>query len=174
MIVKLPYAAFAGAWYAGCGALVALAHFAQAAPSPVSPRPSLVRRIVRVAPKHLARCQRQMAWDCDIHAVPRQRDYSRRYRVRATAYMPRPAEGGRYTVTERDGRAAHGIAVDPRLIPLGTRLWIPGYGHAVADDIGSAIKGHHIDIRVQDHDREIAWGSRQIQVYVLADPIKSD
>ena len=76
-------------------------------------------------------------------------------------------EGGRWTKTERDGRAVHGVAVDPALIPLGTRLWIPGYGHAIADDIGGAIKGHRIDLRMQSASNMRQWGVRNIQVYVL-------
>jgi 3D (Asp-Asp-Asp) domain-containing protein len=38
------------------------------------------------------------------------------------------------------------IAVDPRLIPLGSRLYVPGYGAGRAEDTGGAIKGHHIDV----------------------------
>jgi len=83
--------------------------------------------------------------------------------------MPRPSEGGRYTYTQRDGKAAHGIAVDPSVIPLGTHLWIPGYGNALADDVGSAIQGHRIDVRVQEHEQLAAWGVRNLSVYVLAD-----
>lgn len=94
------------------------------------------------------------------------------FRVKATAYCPinTRMEGGRWTATQRDGRSAHGIAVDPRLIPLGTRLWVPGYGHAVADDTGGAIKGHHIDVRLQTRSGMSKWGVRRLNVYVLADP----
>ena len=82
------------------------------------------------------------SWDASgTLATPPPGAFRRLFRVRATAYIPRRSEGGRYTFTERDGRAAHGIAVDPRIIPLGTRLWVPGYGDAIADDVGSAIQG---------------------------------
>ena len=86
-----------------------------------------------------------------------------------TAYMPisMGIEGGRWTATSKDGRAAHGVAVDPRIIPLGTHLWIPGYGHAVADDTGSLIRGHHVDLRVQRRDSMRGWGTRQVPVYVI-------
>ena len=97
--------------------------------------------------------------------------YKRSFRVIATAYSPINTlmEGGRYTFTERDGRAVHGIAVDPRLIPIGSQLWIPGYGHAVADDTGGRIRGHHVDVRIQDYDRMLRWGCRKLQIYVISD-----
>ncbi|WP_395090342.1 3D domain-containing protein [Armatimonas sp.] len=108
-------------------------------------------------------------WDSDLKAHPSRGSYQRRLSVSATAYQPidDPMEGGRWTKTERDGRAVHGVAVDPALIPLGTRLWIPGYGHAIADDIGGAIKGHRIDLRMQSASNMRQWGVRNIQVYVL-------
>ncbi|MES2465464.1 MAG: 3D domain-containing protein [Armatimonadota bacterium] len=112
------------------------------------------------------------SWDRNIHALPSRGDFKRFYRVTATAYRPinTRMEGGRWTVTERDGKAVHGVAVDPDIIPLGSRLWIPGYGHAVADDIGGWIKGHRIDIRCQDDDSMDNWGRRKVRVYVLEDP----
>lgn len=116
--------------------------------------------------------QHETRWDTRLSAVPRPGQYVRFFRMRATAYTPinTQMEGGRYTSTRRDGRAVHGVAVDPGLIPLGSRLWIPGYGHAVADDIGGAIKGHHVDIRVQVYGHMSRWGVRRVRVYVLQDP----
>jgi 3D (Asp-Asp-Asp) domain-containing protein len=113
--------------------------------------------------------QPRRRWDSSLVAHPSRGSYRRRLPVRATAYMPidDPIEGGRWTKTERDGRSVHGVAVDPRVIPLGTRLWIPGYGHAIADDIGSAIKGHRIDLRMQQAANMHRWGVRQVHVYVL-------
>lgn len=90
----------------------------------------------------------------------------------ATAYMPieEGVEGGRFTCTLRDGRSSHGVAVDPRQIRLGSRLWVPGYGMAVADDVGRAIKGRRIDVRVQERQRMHEWGTRSLDVYVLEEP----
>ena len=107
-----------------------------------------------------------------MDAAPHKGQFVRFFRMRATAYTPinTRLEGGRYTSTRRDGRAEHGVAVDPGLIPLGSRLWIPGYGHAVADDIGGAIKGHHVDIRVQVYGHMSRWGVRPVRVYVLQEP----
>lgn len=64
--------------------------------------------------------------------------------------------------------AGHGIvAVDPRVIPLGTRLYIPGYGHALAGDTGGAIRGHRIDLGFESNADAMLFGRREVQVYVL-------
>jgi len=59
------------------------------------------------------------------------------------------------------------VAVDPNVIPLGTRLYIPGYGHAVADDIGGAIKGNRIDLAVDTVDEAFEYGVRHVDVVIL-------
>ena len=64
--------------------------------------------------------------------------------------------------------AGHGIvAVDPRFIPLGTKLYVPGYGRAVAGDTGGSIKGRRIDLGFNSLAAALAFGRRQITVYVL-------
>jgi uncharacterized protein YabE (DUF348 family)/3D (Asp-Asp-Asp) domain-containing protein len=64
--------------------------------------------------------------------------------------------------------AGHGIvAVDPRFIPLGTKLYVPGYGRALAGDTGSAIKGRRIDLGFDSLAAARAFGRRTITVYVL-------
>jgi len=65
-------------------------------------------------------------------------------------------------------RAGHGIvAVDPAVIPLGTRLFIPGYGRAVAGDTGGAIVGHRIDLGFNSLGDALQFGRRLITVFVL-------
>ncbi|MGF7185228.1 3D (Asp-Asp-Asp) domain-containing protein [Desulfitispora alkaliphila] len=59
------------------------------------------------------------------------------------------------------------VAVDPNVIPLGTRLYIEGYGRAVASDIGSAIKGNRIDLFMDTRDEALKWGMRNVKVYIL-------
>ncbi|WP_378957081.1 peptidoglycan-binding protein [Pelosinus sp. sgz500959] len=59
------------------------------------------------------------------------------------------------------------VAVDPNVIPLGTRLFIPGYGYAVADDVGGAIKGNKIDIAFDTHGEAMQFGRQKITVYIL-------
>jgi len=63
-------------------------------------------------------------------------------------------------------RAGHGIvAVDPRVIPLGTHLYIPGYGLAVAGDTGGAIVGHRIDLGFDSLRDAMIFGRRAVTVY---------
>lgn len=58
------------------------------------------------------------------------------------------------------------IAVDPSIIPLGSTVYVEGYGMAIAGDTGGAIKGHRIDIYMRDHGQAINWGRKTVNVYV--------
>jgi 3D (Asp-Asp-Asp) domain-containing protein len=71
------------------------------------------------------------------------------------------------------GRTANGlpvgvgvIAVDPAVVPLGTRVFVPGYGPAVAADVGSAVKGALIDLWVPSTAAARAWGRRTVTITV--------
>jgi 3D (Asp-Asp-Asp) domain-containing protein len=59
------------------------------------------------------------------------------------------------------------VAVDPRFIPLGTHLFIPGYGHAFAGDTGGAIHGNRIDLGFNSERDAMTFGRRPVVVYVL-------
>ncbi|APC07245.1 3D domain-containing protein [Neomoorella thermoacetica] len=59
------------------------------------------------------------------------------------------------------------IAVDPAVVPLGTRLYVEGYGYGIAQDIGSAIKGDRIDVFLDTEADTRRWGVRRVKVYVL-------
>lgn len=59
------------------------------------------------------------------------------------------------------------IAVDPTVIPMGTRVFIPGYGEAVAEDIGSAIRGNTIDIAFETAEEAIQFGRKTIEIFIL-------
>jgi len=61
------------------------------------------------------------------------------------------------------------VAVEPRVIPLGTRLYIMGYGTAIAADTGGAIRGAKIDLCYEDYNEAIRFGRRTVEVYILAD-----
>ena len=84
----------------------------------------------------------------------------------ATGYTANCAGCGGMTAIGR--RAGYGIvAVDPRLIPLGTHLYIPGYGMAIAGDTGGDIVGHRIDLGFDSTREALLFGRRDITVYRL-------
>ena len=88
--------------------------------------------------------------------------FKRAYQMRATAY----SDPGATTAT--GAVVQHGVvAVDPRVIPLGSRLYVDGYGEAMALDTGGAIKGNRIDLYMDSEDEAAAWGVRTVVVYVL-------
>ncbi len=65
-------------------------------------------------------------------------------------------------------KPAHGVvAVDTRVIPLGTRLYIDGYGYATAMDTGGSIKGNRIDVFLESLSSARSWGIKRVKVYVL-------
>jgi 3D (Asp-Asp-Asp) domain-containing protein len=58
------------------------------------------------------------------------------------------------------------IAVDPNVIPLGTRLFVPGYGPAVAADVGSAVRGNIIDLWMPSTKDALTWGRRTVTITI--------
>jgi len=90
--------------------------------------------------------------------------------MEATAYYPGPNNygGGVGPRTAIGMVAQRGIvAVDPSVIPLGTRLFIDGYGYAVAGDTGGQIQGMRIDLCYNSFDEAIHFGRRRVRVYLL-------
>jgi uncharacterized protein YabE (DUF348 family) len=93
-------------------------------------------------------------------------------RVYATWYSP--ASSGRSASDPAYGHTATGsvvtygiVAVDPDVIPLGTRMFIPGYGYAVAADTGGAVKGYVIDLGYPDGVR-VDWQSKWVEIQILS------
>ncbi|NLE23901.1 MAG: DUF348 domain-containing protein, partial [Clostridiaceae bacterium] len=106
--------------------------------------------------------------------------YSKVLEMRATAYTSSYEDTGKYPdhpafgVTYTGLKAREGVvAVDPKVIPLGTKLYIevpgsaPDYGFAIAGDIGSAIKGKSIDLYFDTPALVRQWGRRKVVVYIL-------
>ncbi|WP_051331092.1 3D domain-containing protein [Aneurinibacillus terranovensis] len=86
------------------------------------------------------------------------------FTARATAYA-----GPGKTYTGKSVR--HGVvAVDPDVIPIGTTLWVEGYGTCRAEDIGSAITGVRLDLGFSSEDEANDWGVRDVSVKVLKMP----
>ena len=105
-------------------------------------------------------------------AIPDELDIVRALTVYATWYSP--ASAGRSPSDPAYGITATGvpvdrgiIAVDPSVIPLGTRLYIPGYGYGVAADTGGGIRGNVIDLGYPDGVVS-DWTSRWVEIYILA------
>lgn len=59
------------------------------------------------------------------------------------------------------------IAVDPKVIPLGSKVWVEGYGDAIAADIGSAIKGYKIDVFIPTNKEALRWGRKKVKIKIL-------
>ena len=92
--------------------------------------------------------------------------YSNVMSMEASAYLP--ADGGGSGITAMGIPATYGVvAVDPDIIPLGTRVYIPGYGEALAADTGGAIYGYRIDLCMESYDQAMAFGRRVITVFLL-------
>jgi 3D (Asp-Asp-Asp) domain-containing protein len=85
---------------------------------------------------------------------------------RSTGKLPSaPDYGITYSGTRADVRRT--VAVDPKVIPIGTHLYIEGIGERIAEDTGGAIKGRHIDVLLSSDEAAIQFGvKRHVKVYV--------
>jgi 3D (Asp-Asp-Asp) domain-containing protein/uncharacterized protein YabE (DUF348 family) len=100
--------------------------------------------------------------------------YSQVYTMVATAYTAGPESTGKspgmagYGITASGMRVRPGVvSVDPQIIPLGTRLYVEGYGYSLAADTGGAIKGNRIDVYMETLSEAYRWGRRTVRVYIL-------
>jgi len=104
-------------------------------------------------------------------ALPSRGGFVRRWQVRtmeATAYCPKGCCGSATGRTATGRRAEYGIAaVDPRIIPLGTALYVDRYGFAIAADTGRAIKGNRIDLCFPTHQEAMRFGRRWVRVLIF-------
>lgn len=88
--------------------------------------------------------------------------------VSATGYSTQQAGLSTHTATGIDLRVnSRVIAVDPSVIPLGSKVEIPGYGVFIAGDTGGAIKGNKIDIHFSTVQQALSWGRRTITIKIL-------
>ena len=97
--------------------------------------------------------------------------YQKVIRVKATAYYAVYGVNDTYTSTGRkavrnpDGVST--VAVDPSVIPYGSKLYIDGYGYAIAADTGIAIKGNWIDVFFNTYQEACNWAVKYVNVYIL-------
>jgi 3D (Asp-Asp-Asp) domain-containing protein len=94
--------------------------------------------------------------------------------ITATAYTAGPESTGKrpghpaYGLTATGTRVKSGqtIAVDPRVIPLGSKVLIHDLGEFVAEDTGGAIRGDRIDLYMDSVEEALEWGVRKVRVHV--------
>lgn len=111
-------------------------------------------------------------------------EYSSVVEVSATAYClckkccGKSPSNPNYGMTASGVRIVPGtgikvIAVDPKIIPLGSKVYVEGlngawdYGYATASDTGSAIKDYKIDLYMDTHSEALSWGRKKVNVYVV-------
>ena len=92
--------------------------------------------------------------------------YTNLINAKVTAYTPYDPGCNNITATGTTVRKGV-VAVDPSVIPLGTRVYIPGYGVATAEDTGGAIKGNRVDVCYMTKSEAYGWGVRNVPVYIL-------
>lgn len=90
--------------------------------------------------------------------------YKERYEIETTAYT----WTGNTTFTGTWPKRGT-IAVDPEVIPLGTKVYVVGYGFATAEDTGGAINGKIVDLYMDTEQECLSWGRRDVVIYILAD-----
>lgn len=91
---------------------------------------------------------------------------SRQIVMEATAYTAAEGSGTGLTATGQPLQRGM-VAVDPDVIPLGTQLYVEGYGYAVAADTGGAIVGNHIDLAMDSVSEALDFGRQQVVVHIL-------
>lgn len=92
--------------------------------------------------------------------------HARELIARATRYAT--GEPGVGTVTYSGLTVREGVvATDPDVIPLGTLMYVEGYGYAVAADIGGGVRGEHVDLYTDDPQEAAAFGIRPVRVFLL-------
>ena len=86
--------------------------------------------------------------------------------VRAVAYYFDGNPSGAYGLPCTYGT----VAVDPDVFPLGSLLYIEGYGYAIANDVGTSIKGNVVDLYMERYDQCLMWGAHRVNVYLVERP----
>lgn len=133
-------------------------------------RSAYLRVLARIERRHAERAEMRLLHLRRLAELRR----LRRVRILATAYDIDPhrepgAPCTRFPHDTATGVQVHvgSIAVDPRVFPLGTRFYVPGYGSGVADDTGGLIRGRHIDLAIDGCGKALRWGARHLVADVI-------
>lgn len=103
------------------------------------------------------------------YITPAAASVAKEFYAEATAYTPWESKTG-ITATGYNVKANPNmklIAVDPKVIPLGSKVWVEGYGEAIAGDTGGVIKGNKIDVLMPTTKQALQWGRKTVKVKVL-------
>ncbi|MCQ2551303.1 MAG: 3D domain-containing protein [Clostridia bacterium] len=104
-----------------------------------------------------------IAYGTNISFKPYKGAYKKKISVKAVSYHFSGNPHGSYGLPCTYGT----MAVDRRVIPLGTKCYVEGYGYAIANDTGSSIKGNKIDLYMEANFQALTWGARRTTVYIL-------
>ncbi len=137
---------------------------------------NLVRETILANPvKEIVEYGPDSVWELGVVPASRPTKYSRVERFQATAYDASPADNGIWAgMTSTGMPLVYGvIAVDPRVIPYGTKMYIESvdgqyvYGYAIAGDCGGAIKGKKVDLFFPNRSTCYQFGRRDVNIYFL-------
>ena len=96
--------------------------------------------------------------------------YLKTLTMNATAYCETGSKTATGVWPTRNSNGVSTVAVDPNVIPLGTKLYIEGYGYAIAADTGGAIKGNKIDLYMNSNSECINFGRPNVTVHIVSYP----
>lgn len=96
--------------------------------------------------------------------------YLKTLTMNATAYCETGSKTATGVWPTRNSNGVSTVAVDPNVIPLGTKLYIEGYGYAIAADTGGAIKGNKIDLYMNSNSECINFGRQNVTVHIVSYP----
>ncbi|MDA7027823.1 LysM peptidoglycan-binding domain-containing protein [Bacillus sp. CLL-7-23] len=147
----------------------------QAASQPVEPKDHQTADVIQKTPEQKQAPERKAVPEQKQaptkKAAPRSnssQSAAKTMTVTATAYTANVGSGVTATgINLRANKNAKVIAVDPSVIPLGSRVYVEGYGEAIAGDTGGAIKGNKIDVFVPSHTAAKNWGVKSVKIKVL-------
>ncbi|TFE01947.1 DUF348 domain-containing protein [Jeotgalibacillus sp. R-1-5s-1] len=134
----------------------------------VGTKKPVVASVPRETPVHTASAA--SSTPVQTTAVSTSAPSGREIMMSSTAYTASCAGCSGITATGINLKANPGmkvIAVDPSVIPLGSKVYVEGYGYAVAGDTGGAIHGNKIDVFIPTKSAAYAWGNRTVKVTVL-------
>ncbi|MGJ7909620.1 3D domain-containing protein [Neobacillus sp. LXY-1] len=143
-------------------------------PVKTEPAPSNVEQPVEVTDDKPAEAQTEKPVEADkpisTEEATAVQQATQEITVKATAYTASCEGCSGVTATGvdiKENPEAKVIAVDPKVIPLGSTVYVEGYGQAIAADTGGAIKGNRIDVFIPSEEDAMEWGKKEVTVKII-------